>query len=355
MTDLVIGERRIGPGHPPYLIADIGANHDGSLERALHLVDLAAQSGAHAAKFQNFQAATIVSRRGFDELPKMAHQAGWKTSVYEAYERASIALEWTEPIVERCAAAGIEYLTTPYALELVDAVDPYLHAIKIGSGDVTWLELLRHVATKGKPVLLATGASTLDDVDRALAALEGAPGVALLQCNTNYTGDTANLGYVNLRVLQTFGARYPDAVLGLSDHTPGHVTAVAAVALGARVIEKHFTDDNDREGPDHGFAMTPATWRAMAEAVAVAYEALGDGVKRVEPNEEDAAVVQRRALRYARHLPAGHRLEPGDLHATRPIPAGALEPYRAGELVGHALVRPVEADELAHVADVGAS
>jgi len=354
MTDLVIAGRRVGPGHPPYLIADIGANHDGSLDRALHLVDLAAHAGAHAAKFQNFQAPTIVSRRGFDEMPRMAHQAAWKTSVYEVYERASVPLEWIAPLAERCAAAGIEYLTTPYALELVDAVDPYVRAIKIGSGDVTWLELLRHVATKGKPVLLGTGASTLDDVDRALAALAGAPGVVLMQCNTNYTGDEANLGYVNLRVLETFRQRYPEPVLGLSDHTPGHVTAVAAVALGARVIEKHFTDDTAREGPDHGFAMTPATWRDMAEAVAVAFAALGDGIKRIEPNEEDSAVVQRRALRFARALPAGHRLARGDLRATRPIPPDGLEPYRAGELEGHVLVRQVEADEVARIADVGA-
>src|SRR4051812_35636137 len=120
MTELAIGDRRVGADAPPYLIADIGANHDGSLDRALRLVDLAAEAGAHAAKFQNFQAPTIVSRRGFDELPRMAHQAAWKTSVYEAYERASVPLEWTAPLAERCRAAGIEYLTTPYALDLAD-------------------------------------------------------------------------------------------------------------------------------------------------------------------------------------------------------------------------------------------
>lgn len=352
MTALAIGDRPIGPDAPPYLIADIGANHDGSLERALHLCELAAHAGAHAAKFQNFQAPTIVSRQGFDELPKMAHQAAWTASVYDAYVAASVSLDWTAPLAERCRELGIEYLTTPYALDLADAVDPYVRAFKIGSGDVTWPELLRHVAGKGKPVLLGTGASTLDDVERALGDLAAAPGVVLMQCNTNYTGDEANLGYVNLRVLQLFAERFPQAVLGLSDHTPGHVTAVAAVALGARVVEKHFTDDTTREGPDHGFAMTPETWRDLASAVEVAYEALGDGVKRVEDNERDSAIVQRRALRFARDLPAGHAVAESDLVATRPIPADGVEPYRAPELVGRALRRAVDADELVRLADL---
>jgi N-acetylneuraminate synthase len=352
VTTLAIGERSIGSAAPPYLIADVGANHDGSLDRALHLCELAAHAGAHAAKFQNFQAPTIVSRRGFDELPKMAHQAAWTTSVYDAYAAASISLDWTEPLAARCRELGIEYLTTPYALDLVDAVDPHVRAFKIGSGDVTWPELLRHVAGKGKPVLLGTGASTLEDVERALGHLAAAPGVVLMQCNTNYTGDEANLGYVNLRVLRLYAERFPQAVLGLSDHTPGHVTAVAAVALGARVIEKHFTDDTSREGPDHGFAMTPATWRDMASAVEVAFEALGDGVKRVEDNEVDSAVVQRRALRFARELPAGHRVAEGDLVATRPIPVDGIEPYRAPEVVGRTLRRAVGADELVRLADL---
>jgi N-acetylneuraminate synthase len=354
VTDVSIGGRAVGLGHPPYLIADVGANHDGSLERALRLVELAAHAGAHAAKFQNFQAPTIVSRRGFDDLPRMAHQAAWNTSVYEAYERASIPLEWTAPLHERCAELGIEYLTTPYSLEVADAVDPYVRAFKIGSGDITWPELLRHVAGKGKPVIIGTGASDEDDVRRAVGLLADAPGIVLLQCNTNYTGDEANLGYANLHVLRRYAELFPDVVLGLSDHTAGHVSAVAAVALGARVIEKHFTDDTGREGPDHAFAMTPQTWRELARAVESTFEALGDGVKRVEPNEEESLVVQRRALRYGRRLAAGHRLTADDLVATRPIPPDGLAPHREGEVVGRPLTRAVEADELVRLADLGA-
>jgi sialic acid synthase SpsE len=167
-----------------------------------------------------------------------------------------------------------------------------------------------------------------------------------MQCNTNYTADPENLRFVNLSVLAHWRDRHPDAVLGLSDHTPGHLTVCAAVALGARVFEKHFTDDNEREGPDHRFAMTPRTWREMVDAANATDAALGDGVKRVEANERDAAIVQRRALRFARDLPAGHRLGPGDIVATRPCPPAGIPPHRLDEVIGRDLVAAVAADTL---------
>ena len=167
-----------------------------------------------------------------------------------------------------------------------------------------------------------------------------------MQCNTNYTGDEENLRHVNLSVLRGWAERFPGAVLGLSDHTPGHLTVCAALALGARVFEKHFTDDPSRSGPDHAFAMTPETWRAMVDAAAATDAALGDGVKRVEANERDAVVVQRRALRFTRDLPAGHRLAPQDVFPTRPCPPGGLAPYEVGGVLGRALAVPVTADDL---------
>jgi sialic acid synthase SpsE len=351
MTHVTIGSRRIGPGEPLYFVADIGANHDGSLDRAYRLIELAAEAGADAAKFQNFIAPRIVSRRGFEELGgQIAHQSAWGKPVFEVYEDASLPEDWTPLLAQRCREVGIDYFTSPYDVATVDAVAPHVPAFKIGSGDITWLEIVRHIAGKGKPVLLATGASSEVDVDRAMAALrERTDQIVLLQCNTNYTGDPANLRFVNLGVLERWRTRHPDAVLGLSDHTPGHLTVCAAVALGARVFEKHFTDDNARTGPDHAFAMTPQSWRAMVDAATATDAALGDGIKRVEANEREAAVVQRRALRFARDLPAGHRLGPDDVLATRPCPADGIPPHRADEVIGRDLAAAVAADTLVTV------
>ena len=151
-------------------------------------------------------------------------------------------------------------MTTPYDYAAVDGVDCYVPAYKIGSGDITWTQFIEYVAKKAKPVLLATGAANIEDVIRAVECVIGNnKDIVLMQCNTNYTGSFDNLKYVNLNVLKFYANLYPGMVLGLSDHTPGHTTVLGAIALGARVIEKHFTDDNDRIGPDHAFSMNPIT------------------------------------------------------------------------------------------------
>lgn len=355
MTHVTISGRRIGPGEPPYFIADVGANHDGDLDRAYRLIELAKEAGADVAKFQSFIAPRIVSRKGFEQLGgQIAHQSAWGKPVFEVYEDASLPPDWTPLLAQRCREVGIEFMTSPYDLATVDAVEPHVPAFKIGSGDVTWLDIVRHVAGKGKPVLIAAGASDELDVDRAMGALQeaGAAEVVLMQCNTNYTGAAENLRYVNLRVLEGWRARHPDAVLGLSDHTPGHLTVCAALALGARVFEKHFTDDTSRTGPDHAFAMTPRSWREMVDAALATDAALGDGIKRVEPNERDAAVVQRRALRFARDLPAGHRLGPGDVFPTRPCPPDGLPPHRVELVLGRELRAGAAADDLVRLEDL---
>jgi sialic acid synthase SpsE len=348
MSHVEIAGRRVGPGEPLYFVADIGANHDGELERALQLIDLAAEAGADAVKFQNFTAPGIVSRRGFDELGvQIAHQSAWAKPVYEVYEDATLPVDWTPLLAERSRAAGVAYFTSAYDPAAVDAVEPFVPAYKIGSGDITWTEVIRHIAGKRKPVLLATGASDQIDVDRAMTVLrEQTDEIVLFQCNTNYTGDPDNLRHLNLSVLTQWARRYPGVVLGLSDHTPGHLSVCAAVALGAVVFEKHFTDDTTRTGPDHAFAMTPQSWRAMVDAAKLTAATLGDGVKRVEANERDAAVVQRRALRYTRELPEGHRLGPGDVFPTRPCPAGALAPDELERVLGRELRVAVDADAL---------
>lgn len=352
-----IGNATIGADSPTYFIADIGANHDGDLARARDLIFLCAEAGANAAKFQHFAAATIVSDHGFRSLPadRMSHQSQWKKSVFEVYEAASIDLGWTEKLVGYCEEAGIEFMTSPYSKELVDAVDPYVRAYKIGSGDVTWTDHIEYIASKGKPVILACGASTLDETVKAMeSVLKHTPDVALLQCNTNYTASLENFDYINLNVLKTFRQMYPTAVLGLSDHTPGHATTLGAVALDGRIIEKHFTDNNDRDGPDHKFAMDPESWRDMVQRTRELERSLGQGIKRIEQNEKDTVVVQRRSIRADRDIAAGACLAERDLICLRPCPKDAIPPHEMNHILGRTATRALKKGEYLRWSDLKA-
>lgn len=347
MPSFKIGERLVGDRHPVYFIADIAANHDGSLDRARRLIHLAAEAGADAAKFQHFRASKIVSDFGFRELgSQQSHQATWRKSVYEVYEEASLPWEWTPELKACCLEAGIDFLSTPYDFEAANMLNGYVEAYKIGSGDITWLEMVKHIAEKKKPVILSTGASTMAEVQRAVDAVSSVtPSVALLQCNTNYTGTVDTFDHIHLKVLETYHTSFGQAVLGLSDHTPGHATVLGAVALGARIIEKHFTDDITREGPDHNFSMTPESWRQMVERTGELERALGSPEKVVTGNEKGTVVLQRRCLRAARNLHAGERVERYDIDVLRPAPLGAIFPYEIDQVVGRRLLVPMSKDE----------
>ena len=347
MKTIKIGKRTIGEGQKPYFIADIGANHDGDINRALMLIEMAKEAGADVAKFQNFKANKIVSNKGFSSLGgQLSHQASWKKPVVEVYKEASISYEWTKRIKEKCDEVGIEYCTSPYDFETVDQVDPYLNVYKIGSGDMTWLEIIKYIAQKGKPVMIATGASNLKDVVRAMNTLEQyTDDIVLMQCNTNYTASPENFKYVNLNVLKTYKHRFPEAVLGLSDHTLGHAAVLGAIALGATVIEKHFTDDNNRVGPDHKFAMNPKTWREMVDRANELYYALGDGIKRIEENEKQTSIVQRRSLRYIDDLKAGTIIKKTDLISLRPLNKDGYAPFEDVEIIGKVLKKNVTKDD----------
>ena len=325
----------------PYHVADIGANHDGSLERALMLIELAAECGANAAKFQNYTADGLVSKKGFSGEQK-GHQKNWTKSVWQTYNDASTPLEWTEQLKRRCDACGIDYFTSPYEIEIVDYVDKFVDIYKIGSGDITFKEIVKHIAAKNKPVILATGAATLAEVMQAVLWLEDVP-LVLMQCNTNYTATAENMKHINLNVLKRYREIYPAIKLGLSDHTFGHTTAVGAVALGATVIEKHFTDDRQRPGNDHSFAMMPDEWADMVRACNEVFYALGDGEKRIQDNEKESSYVQRRGLRYNKPLAAGDRIQPEDLVALRP--EQGISPADIDVVIGGLMVKDVDVDD----------
>ena len=334
--DIKIGERLIGPSHPTYFIADIAANHDGDMERAKLLIRLAKEAGADAAKFQNFQAPKIVSDYGFTHMDgQVSHQARWKKSVFEVYKGASIPFEWTLTLKEECMDVGIDYFSSPYDFEAIDWLDPYVEMYKAGSGEIDWIEALERMASKGKPFFVATGASDIGDVQRAVhAILKINKQLVLMQCNTNYTASPDNYDHLHINVLKTFAAMFPDVILGLSDHTHAVAPVLGAVALGARVIERHFTDSNDREGPDHKFAMNPENWAKMVEETRLLERALGSPDKFVAANEQQTVVIQRRCLRAARDVKAGETFTREMIDVLRPATPGAILPPHIPEVIG---------------------
>lgn len=328
--------RKIGLQHPTYFIADIAANHDGDLHRAVELIRLAKQAGADAAKFQNFRALKIVSEYGFKSLGgQLSHQAKWKKSVVEVYADASIPFEWTPTLKEACDKYHIHYLSSPYDDEAIDMLDPYVPAYKAGSSLMSWPQAIVRMAHFGKPILIATGDADISDVERVMEqVLPINKQVVLMQCNTNYTASETNYDHLHLNVLKTYAARWPGVALGLSDHTQSAAPVVGAVALGARVIERHFTDGNDREGPDHKFALNPQNWAHMMDEVRILERALGSSEKFVAENEKETYIVQRHCLRAARAVKAGETFTEEMLEVLRPATPGALMAWDLPKVLG---------------------
>ncbi len=334
--EIKIGNRLIGPDHPTYFIADVAANHDGDLERARLLIRLCKEAGADAAKFQNFRAPKIVSDYGFSHMnAQVSHQASWKKSVFQVYQEASIPFEWTEVLKAECDRVGLDYFSSPYDFESIDMLDPYVQMYKAGSGEIDWIEALERMASKGKPFFVATGASTIGEVQQAVQAiLRLNPQLVLMQCNTNYTASPDNYDHLHLNVLKTYAAMFPNVILGLSDHTHALAPVLGAVALGARVIERHFTDSNDREGPDHKFAMNPHAWAQMVTETRLLERALGSPDKSIAANEGQTAVVQRRCLRAARDIRAGEVFTREMIDVLRPATPGAIKPSQIEAVIG---------------------
>jgi sialic acid synthase SpsE len=346
-NEILIDEKRISNKDPVYFIAEIGSNFDQDLIRAKELIYMAKEAGADAAKFQHYTANSLVSDIGFKKIgSKSSHQSQWKKSVYETYKDASLNQDWTRILQETCCEAEISFFTSPYSLDLIDYIDEYVPAYKVGSGDITWIEIIEYMASKGKPIFLATGASEMVDVKRAAdAILNITSDLIILQCNTNYTAHYDNYAHIQLEVLSQFKKMYPNIITGLSDHMPGHVAVLGAVALGAKVIEKHFTDSTGRIGPDHSFSMTPNSWREMVDRTRELEASLGDGNKRIEENEKETVIVQRRSICAATDLEIGSEITKQDLSMLRPCPDDAIPPYEVCNLIGKVINRKIHSGE----------
>lgn len=334
--------RDIGSGNPCFVIAEAGVNHNGDLDLALRLVDAAVAAGADAVKFQTFRTERLVTK----SAPKATYQqrttgdAGSQSDMIKALELDADA---HRRILSHCEHQGILFLSTPFDEESADLLtDLRVPLFKTGSGELTSIDLLRHIASKGLPMIVSTGMATLGEVEAALGAIRatGNEDVVLLHCVSNYPAAASD---VNLRAMETMGRAFGVPV-GYSDHTLGPEVALAAVALGACVVEKHITLDRSLPGPDHEASMEPADFAAMVRAIRNVEAALGDGVKRPRPSEANTAAVARRSVVSAVDIPAGAVVTEEMLTAKRP--GTGIPPSAARWLVGRTARLDIVADTL---------
>jgi len=328
-----------------YFIAEIGSNFDGSLKRAKELIKLAKECGSQAVKFQNYTANSLVSDKGFKSQEKaknLTHQANWKQSVFDTYDKASLNSEWMFELAQSAKENEIDFLTSPYSIDLVEKVNKYCDSLKIGSGDITFHEIIKYASQKNKPLLIATGASSLNEVIEVMSLEElKNKDIVLMQCNTSYKGDPEEDKFQNINVLKTYKNHFPNVTLGLSCHSPSNIPVIAAVTLGAKVIEKHFTDDCNREGPDHKFALDPNRWVKMISEIRSLERILGDGEKKLEKNEVDTVVVQRRGLYWAKNLKTGEKITSNCIAPLRPCPKEAISAKFFKDLIGKKIIKEV--------------
>jgi N,N'-diacetyllegionaminate synthase len=334
---IVLGGRSIGPTGQCFIIAEAGVNHNGSLDAALRLVDIAHASGADAVKFQTFSADALAA----PDTPKAEYQRQGQSdseSQLQMLRRLELSHGEQAIVFNRCRELGILFLSSPFDEESATFLNNLgVPAFKIGSGELTNLPLLEHVARMGKPIILSTGMADLNEVEAAVVAIarEGNPPLVLLQCVSNYPANPLD---VNLRAMATMRDAF-QVLVGYSDHTIGAEVSLAAVALGAAVIEKHFTSDRELAGPDHRASMEPDDLAALVLAIRNIEAALGNGIKIPAASEKDTAAVARKSLVAAVDLPAGTVLTETVIAIKRP--GTGLAPSLRSTLVGRIARVPI--------------
>jgi N,N'-diacetyllegionaminate synthase len=326
-----VAGRLVGEGAPTLVVAEIGANHDGDPDTAAALVDMAAEAGADAVKLQTYTAAELLADPG-RVLTWGPEGAERSEPVGAMFDRLALPREAHERLLEHARKLGLIAFSTPFSVEgarFLDGLGVPLH--KIASSDLCHLELLDAVGTAGVPVLLSTGKATVGETDTAVRRLLGhrPPGVAVLHCVATYPAPAHEL---NLRAIPTLAALFPECVVGFSDHSLGTAAALGAVALGARVIEKHVTLDTGRPGPDHWFSADPAELAALVAGIRDLEAALGTGAKRVQPSEEAERLAANRSLVTAADVPAGTALTRELLAVLRP--GRGIHPFDLPKVLG---------------------
>jgi sialic acid synthase len=348
MRELVIDGTRITDGGDCYVIAEIGHNHQGSVEQARELIRTAKDCGADAVKLQKRDNRSLYTREMYDAPYDHENSFG---PTYGAHREAlELGRDAYVELQAYAREVGVTLFATAFDVPSADFLAELdMPAYKIASGDLYNTPLLRYVAAIGKPVLLSTGGAAMEDVDRAVEAVASInPQICVLQCTATYPAIAEEL---NLQVISTLRERFPDTVVGLSDHQDGIAMALVAYMLGARVMEKHFTLSHTLKGTDHAFSLMPEGMRKLVRDLRRVPSALGDGVKRPLPSEEPALRKMGKMLVAARDLDAGTVLAVGDIAAKSPADGG-LPPYELDRLLGRTLSRPLQADDAVTFADL---
>ncbi len=337
---ITIAGRRIAADAPPFIVAEMSGNHNQSFERALAIVDAAAASGAHALKLQTYTADTMTidtDRRDFFISDPTSLWAG--KSLYELYQQAHTPWEWHKPIFDRCRRLGMIAFSTPFdetAVEFLESLD--VPCYKIASFENTDLPLLRKVANTGKPVILSTGMASLDELEESVGALRsaGCRELVLLRCTSAYP---AMPHEANLRAIPDMQSRFQCPV-GVSDHTPGIAVSIAAVALGAAVIEKHFTLNRADGGVDAAFSLEPGEFNSLVAECDSAWRALGTASYGVTEGEKKS-LVYRRSVYIVKDMDAGEKFTRENLRLIRP--GYGLAPKHFDAVLGHRITRAAKA------------
>jgi sialic acid synthase len=323
-----------------YVIAEVGHNHQGSVEKAKEMFLEAKRAGANAVKLQKRDNRSLYTQEMYDKPYENENSFG------ATYGKHREALEFGRDEYKELKAYAAEIGITFFATAFDDASAEFLAALdmpayKLASGDLKNIPLLEHVARFQKPLILSSGGATLDDVRKSVeSVLKINSQLCLLQCTASYPTPAEEM---NLRVIETFRKEFPEVVIGLSDHYNGIAMAVAAYVLGARVIEKHFTLNHTMKGTDHAMSLEPIGMHKMIRDLQRAAKALGDGTKRALPSEGPALVKMGKSLYAARDLPMGHRLSAGDLAIKSP--GGGVPPAALGSVIGCTLVKPLKRDQ----------
>jgi N-acetylneuraminate synthase/sialic acid synthase len=336
---LRIGDFEISDSSDCYVIAEIGHNHQGSVEKAKEMFDVAKSSGAHAVKLQKRDNPSLYTREFFDKPYENENSFGPTYGLHR--EALEFDRDQYRELIDYAREIGVTFFATAFDMPSADFLAELdMPAYKIASGDLDNLPLLRHVAEIGRPMILSTGAATLDDVRRAHDyAAEINPQLAVLQCTAGYPASWEEL---DLRVIDTYRDLFPETVVGLSSHDNGISMPIVAYTLGARIVEKHFTLSRAMRGTDHGFSLEPQGLEKMVRDLERTRIGLGDGIKKMYPSESEPKKKMGKKLVAASDLPAGHVLRPEDL--AQKSPGDGLPPYETDRLVGRTLRHPVSRD-----------
>lgn len=331
------------------MIGEIGVNHNGDLALAKAMIDVAVKAGADAVKFQTFAAERLVTRTARKaDYQSRNHQVD--ESQFDMLKKLELSEDDLRACKTYCDEHGIVFLSTPFDEQAADLLQSVgIQGFKISSGDLTNLPLLRHIAAKGLPMIISTGMATMGEIEDAVIAIRdaGDPSLAILHCVSDYP---AKASEANLAAMDTIGQAF-NKVVGWSDHTLGDAISVAAVARGARIIEKHFTLDVAMEGPDHKASLNPDEFTELLTKIRLVEQAIGDGVKRPQPSEIPTAEVARRSIVAARDIDAGVVITDEDLIMKRP--GTGLAPKYTGWVVGRTAARNIAADTLIDLSDLG--